>query len=321
MSYGFAYSSLFVICKTVEQRDELLVRFQKEKPGQGEFIAELLSASSPLYVDIDFPSSEVSRNLDNYLLELDRWLYENFNLRLKGHWQLEVDDGDFRCEIAEGKISDAPLNWLNAYTVEQINGIRRYAESTYPPESTATPTSDDPVFICPSCKMGSVEVVMINCTVSEEVRYENGELVYGIPKIHDSLNSHYQCSNCGWRLPVTPNTVDDDALEEWLRQQPQTPDAFPDYAEKMFQFIRGNGHQAVKFCNWRLDLKAKRSMPPFFLPGLCPTAYPDADPSRDDDLRMICRDFVHHALASECCQEAPLDKTICTASDINELEP
>ena len=36
---------------------------------------------------------------------------------------------------------------------------------------------------------------------------------------------------------------------------------------------------------------------------------------------MICRDFVHHALASECCQEALLDKTIYTASDINELEP
>ena len=107
MSYGSAYSSLFVICKTVKQRDELLACFQEEKPGQGEFTAKQLSESSPLCIDIDFPSSEVSRNLDNYLLELDRWLYENFNLHLQGHWQLEVDDGDFRCEIAEGKISDA----------------------------------------------------------------------------------------------------------------------------------------------------------------------------------------------------------------------
>ena len=90
MSYGSAYSSLFVICKTVKQRDELLARFQKEKPGQGEFIAELLSASSPLYIDIDFPSGEVSRNLDNYLLELDRWLYQTFNLHLQGigSWRL-----------------------------------------------------------------------------------------------------------------------------------------------------------------------------------------------------------------------------------------
>ena len=189
----------------------------------------------------------------------------------------------------------------------------------YLPESTSV--SDDPVFICPSCKTRSIEVVMTDCIVSEEIHYQNGELVYGCPKIHDSLNSHYQCSNCGWRLPVTPNPVDDGVLEKWLRQRPQTPDAFPDYAEEMFKLIRKTGHQEVKFCNWRLNLKAKRSMPPFFLPGLCPTTYPDADPSLDDDLRMICRDFVHHALASECCQEAPLDKTIYTASDINELEP
>ena len=319
MSYGSAYSSLFVICKTVKQRDELLACFQEEKPGQGEFTAEQLSESSPLCIDIDFPSSEVSRNLDNYLLELDRWLYENFNLHLQGHWQLEVDDGDFRCEIAEGKISDAALNWLETYTVEQINDIRRYAENMYLPESTSV--SDDPVFICPSCKTRSIEVVMTDCIVSEEIHYQNGELVYGFPKIHDSLNSHYQCCNCGWRLPVTPNPVDDGVLEKWLRQRPQTPDAFPDYAEEMLKLIRKTGHQAVKFCNWRLDLKAKRSMPPFFLPGLCPTTYPDADPSLDDDLRMICQDFVRHALASECCQEAPLDKTIYMASDISEQEP
>jgi len=320
MSYGSAYSSLFVICKTVKQRNELLARFQKEEPGQGEFTAKLLSESTPLNIDIAFSSSGASRSLDNYILELDRWLHENFGLHLEGRWLLEVGDGDFRCEIAEGKISNAALNWLETYTVEQINDIRKYAESTYPPESTSTPASDDPVFICPSCKMGSVEVVMSDCIVSEEIRYQNGELVYGITKIHDSLNSHYQCSNCGWRLPVTPNPVDDDALEEWLRQQPQNPDTFPDYTEKMFKLIRETGHQAVKFCNWRLDLKAKRNIPPFFLPGFCPTAYPDADPLRDDDLRMICRDFVRNALASECCQDVPLDKTIYTASDINELE-
>lgn len=136
--------------------------FKKKSQVRVSLLAELLSGSSPLDIDIAFSSSEASRNLNKYILELDRWLYENFNLRLKGHWQLEVDDGDFRCEIAEGTISDAALNWLEAYTVEQINDIRKYAESTYPPESTST----------------------------------------------------------------------SDALEEWLRQQPQTPDAFPDYAEK-----------------------------------------------------------------------------------------
>lgn len=131
MSCNSAYSSLFVVCKTAEQRDELLARFQKEKPGQGEFIAEQLLSYEPLYINIDFPSSEVSRDLDHYILELDRWLYENFNLHLEGHWLLEAEGGDFRCEIAEGKISDAALNWLETYTAEQINDIRRYAEETY----------------------------------------------------------------------------------------------------------------------------------------------------------------------------------------------
>lgn len=131
MSCNSAYSSLFVVCKTTEQRDELLSRFQKEKPGQGEFIAEQLLPYEPLCIDIDFPSSEVSRDLDHYILELDRWLYENFNLHLEGHWLLESEGGDFRCEIAEGKISDAALNWLETHTVEQINDIRRYAEETY----------------------------------------------------------------------------------------------------------------------------------------------------------------------------------------------
>ena len=40
MSYGSAYSSLFVICKTVKQRDELRARFQKEASSP-EFVGEL----------------------------------------------------------------------------------------------------------------------------------------------------------------------------------------------------------------------------------------------------------------------------------------
>ena len=131
MSCNFAYSSLFVICDTVEQQNELLTRFQQEEPGQGEFTAELLSGSAPLYIDIDFPSGEVSRNLDKYLLELDHWLYENFNLHLRGHWLLEADSSNFRYDIVDGKIYIACLDWLCDYTVEQINDIRRYAELTY----------------------------------------------------------------------------------------------------------------------------------------------------------------------------------------------
>ncbi len=78
-------------------------------------------------------------------------------------------------------------------------------------------------FICPNCsKETEIEVVMIDCTVTETIKYNNnGELEYGIPEIHESLNAHYQCKKCGWKLPVEPNPVDDDALLEWLREQPQ----------------------------------------------------------------------------------------------------
>ena len=50
--------------------------------------------------------------------------------------------------------------------------------------------------------------------------YSSGETEYGFPKIHESYNSHYQCENCGWKLPVELNAVDDNALEEWPAEQP-----------------------------------------------------------------------------------------------------
>ena len=52
-------------------------------------------------------------------------------------------------------------------------------------------------FICPKCnKETKIEVVMIDCTVTETIEYnDNGELEYGTPEIHDSLNSHYCIGN------------------------------------------------------------------------------------------------------------------------------
>lgn len=77
------------------------------------------------------------------------------------------------------------------------------------------------IFICPSCKSTTVEIVMTDCTVSETVEFnESGDMEYGIPQIHESCNSHYQCTVCGWRLPIVPHEVDDDALTEWLEKQP-----------------------------------------------------------------------------------------------------
>ncbi len=69
-------------------------------------------------------------------------------------------------------------------------------------------------FICPKCnKETEIEVVMIDCSATETIKFKaDGEPEYGTPEIHESLNSHYQCKNCGWKLPVEPNRVDDDAL-------------------------------------------------------------------------------------------------------------
>jgi len=76
-------------------------------------------------------------------------------------------------------------------------------------------------FICPQCKSEQeIEVYMSDAIVSCAVEVsEPSELKYGYPEIHESINNYYCCRKCGWRLPVEPNSVDDDALLEWLEQQ------------------------------------------------------------------------------------------------------
>ena len=78
-------------------------------------------------------------------------------------------------------------------------------------------------FICPKChEETKIEVVMTDCLVTETVEFkDNGEAVYGPSTIHESSNSYYQCSKCGYELPVKDfDYVIDDTLEEWLRKQP-----------------------------------------------------------------------------------------------------
>lgn len=76
-------------------------------------------------------------------------------------------------------------------------------------------------FICPKCRNETkIEVVMDACVVSETVDFEeDGEAVYGYPKIHESHNVRYQCANCGYVIPVEPDDIDDDKLFEWLKEQ------------------------------------------------------------------------------------------------------
>ena len=176
--------------------------------------------------------------------------------------------------------------------------------------------------VCPQCKKeAKIEIVMVDCTISQTIKFNpEGEPKYGIPKIRESLRSHYQCNACGWHIPVEPDFFNDNTLLKWLETQQQVPDSPEDYAEMLFQTIRKTDHTAVKFCNWLLDLREKQNIPPCGLSGFCSTTYTDSDPAQDKDLRMICRDLARHALASEPYQAAPLDKNIYTAPDMEHLE-
>ena len=63
--------------------------------------------------------------------EVDQWLKHNFKISLEGYWWYEVAGEQFRSEIHSGKITEASLNWLETFTVEQINKIRQYAENSF----------------------------------------------------------------------------------------------------------------------------------------------------------------------------------------------
>ena len=79
-------------------------------------------------------------------------------------------------------------------------------------------------FQCPRCKKSTtVEVVMTDCVVSEVIDTdEEGNVFYDYPMIHESNNDHYQCSECGYVVPVDyVSPVDDDSLFDYLEKQKQ----------------------------------------------------------------------------------------------------
>ena len=57
--------------------------------------------------------------------------HSGFKISLEGYWWYEVAGEQFRSEIHSGKITEASLNWLETFTVEQINKIRQYAENSF----------------------------------------------------------------------------------------------------------------------------------------------------------------------------------------------
>lgn len=76
-------------------------------------------------------------------------------------------------------------------------------------------------FICPKCQSEQdVEVLMDNIKASCVIDLTDPlELKYSYPELHESRNESYCCHKCGWKLPIKPHEIDDDALVEYLEKQ------------------------------------------------------------------------------------------------------
>ncbi len=130
MSWMLANSYLYVICKDQEQCQKLTEQFENKDSDCCNF--ELLqSQKEPLRIDFILNDGEVSSDFDDTVIEIDKWLRENFNLSFKGYWWSEIDCQHYRSELHAGEVKDAFLDWLEPYTIEQITKIREYAKKTF----------------------------------------------------------------------------------------------------------------------------------------------------------------------------------------------
>ena len=127
MSCGYVTSYLFVTFKNKKDCKKFETMFNKSEHTK-EF--RLISgwASEPKRVFFDFTSDEASIHLDDYIVDLDKWIFENFKIHLEGYWLIESDNV-YRCEIHHGNIFDVACDWLyHNCTVEQIEKLKKIAE-------------------------------------------------------------------------------------------------------------------------------------------------------------------------------------------------
>lgn len=126
MSYGYAISYLFVTFKNKKDCKKFETMFNESEHTK-EF--QLTSrASEPKRVFFDFTSDEASIHLDDYIVNLDKWIFENFKIHLEGYWLIE-SSSVYRCEIHHGNIFDVGCDWLyHNCTVEQIEKLKKIAE-------------------------------------------------------------------------------------------------------------------------------------------------------------------------------------------------
>lgn len=130
MSWGWVSCGLFVNCQNKEQEDAVSNKFDREILPGGTFTL-WKSEHEPLKIYIDLVDNDVSFGFDEEVIALFDWFRENFSLPVEGGWRFEGDDGHWCCEVKDGKVIDAYLDWLSEYTVEQINELRKHAEEKY----------------------------------------------------------------------------------------------------------------------------------------------------------------------------------------------
>jgi len=69
-------------------------------------------------------------------------------------------------------------------------------------------------------------------------------------------------------------------------------------SETLFQKLRQTEPPIAKLAGWTLNLKTKKSTPSQNSQDCVSTDYSHFDPTCDDDLKAICRDFVRCAVYS-----------------------
>lgn len=127
MSYGYAASYLFAIFKNKEDCEKFETMFNESEHCK-EFRLIGNWTMKPNGISFEFTSDEASSHQDDYVVDFDKWLFENFKIHLEGYWLIESDNV-YRCEIHHGNVFDVGCDWLyHNCTVEQIEKLKKIAE-------------------------------------------------------------------------------------------------------------------------------------------------------------------------------------------------
>lgn len=127
MSCGYVTSYLFATFKDKKLYEKFETMFNESEHCE-EFRLIGGWTSEPNRVFFEFASDKLKHYEDAYVIDLDKWLFENFKIHLEGYWIIESNDV-CRCELHHGEIFSVDCDWLrHDYTVEQIEKLKKIAE-------------------------------------------------------------------------------------------------------------------------------------------------------------------------------------------------